>query len=118
MQFEDLEFLTKQNAIRTNGSSTASEAQLASDSLLDYIGKLVDQRMDDPKDDLISKLVREQVKQTFTRHLNDVLLISMQVKPGHIERSDAVQIAFLLLVAGNATMVNMINLVRAFFETE
>lgn len=59
--FEDLEFLTKQNAVRTNGSSTASEAQLASDSLLIYIGKLVDQRMKDPKDDLISKLVLEQV---------------------------------------------------------
>lgn len=33
-----------------------------------------------------------------------------QVNKGVIERSDAVQIAFLLLVAGNATMVNMINL--------
>ena len=35
---------------------------------------------------------------------------ALQVKPGHISRDDAVQIAFLLLVAGNATMVNMINL--------
>lgn len=61
-------------------------------TLLDYIGKLVDQRAQKPEDDLISKLVTEQVK------------------PGHIERSDAVQIAFLMLVAGNATMVNMINL--------
>jgi hypothetical protein len=34
-----------------------------------------------------------------------------QLIPGHIEKSDAVQIAFLMLVAGNATMVNMINLV-------
>jgi fungal nitric oxide reductase len=61
--------------------------------LLNYIGDLVDKRMADPKDDLISKLVLEQLK------------------PGHIEKSDAVQIAFLLLVAGNATMVNMIALV-------
>ena len=36
---------------------------------------------------------------------------SVQVKLGHLSRSDAVQIAFLLLVAGNATMVNMIKLV-------
>jgi hypothetical protein len=36
-----------------------------------------------------------------------------QLNPGHIEKSDAVQIAFLLLVAGNATMVNMINLVTS-----
>lgn len=61
--------------------------------LLDYLANLVDQRMQDPKDDLISKLVIEQVK------------------PGVIEKADAVQIAFLLLVAGNATMVNMITLV-------
>ena len=61
--------------------------------LLDYIAKLVDLRSEEPKNDLISKLVVEQLK------------------PGHIEKSDAVQIAFLLLVAGNATMVNMIALV-------
>ena len=50
--------------------------------------------MAEPKDDLISKLVVEQLRR------------------GHIEKSDAVQISFLLLVAGNATMVNMIALVR------
>ena len=61
-------------------------------TLLDYIGKLVDQRSKEPMDDLISKLATEQVE------------------PGHIEHSDAVAIAFLMLVAGNATMVNMINL--------
>ncbi|UKZ54429.1 hypothetical protein TrVGV298_008237 [Trichoderma virens] len=83
--FHDLEYLTHQNAIRTNGSSTAR-------GLLDYLTKLVDQRIQEPKDDLISKLVVEQVK------------------PGVIEKADAVQIAFLLLVAGNATMVNMIAL--------
>jgi fungal nitric oxide reductase len=61
--------------------------------LLKYLDKLVNQRLTAPKDDLISKLAVEQVK------------------PGHIDKSDAVQIAFLLLVAGNATMVNMIALV-------
>lgn len=63
--------------------------------LLDYLATLVDQRLDEPKDDLISKLCTEQVK------------------PGIIGKADAVQIAFLLLVAGNATMVNMIALVSA-----
>lgn len=62
-------------------------------TLLDYIGDLVEKRSIEPKDDLISKLVTEQVN------------------PGHIERSDAVAIAFLMLVAGNATMSNMIALV-------
>jgi len=90
--FEDLEFLTQQNAIRSNGSGTATEASNANKTLLDYIGGLVDQRSKEPKDDLISHLVTEQVL------------------TGQIERADAVQIAFLMLVAGNATMVNMINL--------
>ncbi|GKT72138.1 cytochrome P450 [Colletotrichum tofieldiae] len=102
--FEDLEYLTQQNAIRTNGSGTALQAQSANQyailhpiaktlrELLDYLAKLVDQRSIEPKDDLISKLVVEQLR------------------PGHIEKSDAVQIAFLILVAGNATMVNMIAL--------
>ncbi|KAK2777215.1 cytochrome p450 55a3 [Colletotrichum kahawae] len=90
--FEDLEYLTQQNAIRTNGSGTALQAQAANQELLDYLANLVDKRSEQPKDDLISKLVVEQLR------------------PGHIEKSDAVQIAFLLLVAGNATVVNMIAL--------
>ena len=59
------------------------------------MGGLVDKRTQEPKNDLISTLVTEQVK------------------PGHIDKEDAVQIAFLLLVAGNATMVNMIALVSS-----
>ncbi|KAH6887490.1 cytochrome P450 55A3 [Thelonectria olida] len=90
--FEDLEYLTQQNAIRSNGSGTAQEAAAANQELLNYLANLVDKRLEEPKDDLISKLVVEQLKL------------------GNIEKSDAVQIAFLLLVAGNATMVNMIAL--------
>ncbi|RFU82112.1 cytochrome p450 55a1 [Trichoderma arundinaceum] len=90
--FDDLDYLTRQNAIRTNGSSTAREASSANRGLLDYLTDLVDQRIQEPKDDLISRLVVDQVN------------------PGVIEKADAVQIAFLLLVAGNATMVNMIAL--------
>ncbi|KAK7428056.1 hypothetical protein QQZ08_005488 [Neonectria magnoliae] len=90
--FEDLEYLTQQNAIRSNGSATAQEAAAANQELLNYLANLVDKRLEEPKDDLISKLVTEQLT------------------PGHIEKADAVQIAFLLLVAGNATMVSMIAL--------
>lgn len=111
--FEDLKYLTQQNAIRSNGSGTALQAQAANQyallflyrlhqiihtrlrELLGYLANLVDKRSAQPKDDLISKLVVEQLR------------------PGNIEKSDAVQIAFLLLVAGNATMVNMIALVSA-----
>lgn len=57
------------------------------------MGSLVDQRSAEPKDDLISHLVTTQL-----RH-------------GNLTKADVVQMAFLMLVAGNATMVNMINLV-------
>lgn len=90
--FQDLEFLTKQTAVRSSGSSNAREASAANQQLLDYMTELTDKRMQEPKDDLISKLVVEQVK------------------PGHLEKAEAVQMAFLLLVAGNATMVSMIAL--------
>jgi cytochrome P450 len=36
---------------------------------------------------------------------------NQQLNLGHIEKQDVIQIAFLLLVAGNATTANMINLV-------
>lgn len=56
--------------------------------------------MQEPKDDLVSQLVTEQVK------------------PGNLDKADAVQMAFLLLVAGNATMVNMMALVSAVPDSE
>jgi nitric oxide reductase len=89
---KDLPFLTQAAANRINGSATASEALNANASLLSYIAKLVDERSLSSKDDLISHLVTKQVI------------------PGHITKETAVQIAFLLLVAGNATMVSMIAL--------
>lgn len=92
MPLSDLHTLTTFAAIRSNGSATAAEASNANDELLKYMAKLVDQRLEAPKDDLISLLVNEQLK------------------PGHLNKDDVVQIAFLLLVAGNATMVSMINL--------
>lgn len=90
--FTDLPYLTRQAAIRSNGSATASEAGGASQELLDYLRRLVEKRMEAPTDDMISKLVTEQLSQ------------------GKLEKDDVVQIAFLTLVAGNATMVNMIAL--------
>ena len=61
--------------------------------LISYLTELANKRNKEPKDDLISQLVTEQVQK------------------GNLDMGDAVQMAFLLLVAGNATMVNMISLV-------
>ena len=88
--FADLPFLTKAAAIRSNGSATASEASSANATLLQYIGNLVSERLVSPKEDLISLLVTQQLKQ------------------GNLTKDDVTQIAFLMLVAGNATMTSMI----------
>ncbi|KAK4247548.1 cytochrome P450 [Corynascus novoguineensis] len=90
--FEDLEFLTQQNEIRTNGSATAREASAAAEELVRYLTRLAEKRMEEPRNDIVSELMTEHVKK------------------GNISKEDAVQTAFLLLVAGNATMVNMIAL--------
>ena len=78
------------HSIRTSNASGATEASKASRMLLFYLAKLVDRRTDKPQNDLISRLVIEQVK------------------PGHLTRDEAVHMVFLLLVAGNATLTNMI----------
>lgn len=88
----DLPMLTNFAAIRSNGSGTATEASNANAALLSYMGDLVTARLAEPKSDLISLLVTEQLL------------------TGHLTREDVVQIVFLLLVAGNATMVSMIAL--------
>ncbi|KAH7351171.1 cytochrome P450 55A1 [Rhexocercosporidium sp. MPI-PUGE-AT-0058] len=88
----DLPKLTNFAAIRSNGSGTATEASNANAALLSYMDSLVTARLSEPKADLISLLVKEQLI------------------PGHLTQADVVQIAFLLLVAGNATMVSMIAL--------
>ena len=61
--------------------------------LIRYLTELTDKRLQEPKNDIVSQLATDYVK------------------TGKLEKADAVQMAFLLLVAGNATMVNMISLV-------
>ncbi|KAK6213132.1 cytochrome P450 55A1 [Colletotrichum tabaci] len=52
--FEDLEYLTQQNAIRTNSSGPALQAQSAKQALLSSLVNLVNQRSIEPKYDLIA----------------------------------------------------------------
>lgn len=89
---KDMDFLSSCNAVRTSGSTTSGEAADASNELTAYLSTLVASKETEPGDDLISKLVVEQLR------------------PGHLQHQDLVQITFLLLVAGNATMTSMIAL--------
>ncbi|CAF4824608.1 unnamed protein product [Rotaria magnacalcarata] len=88
--YEDHEFLDTCNAIRTNGSATSAESSQASKNLMDYLGRLVDKKMQNPTDDIISRLAIEQVK------------------TGKLTHDELVAMSFLLLVAGNATTANTI----------
>ncbi|KAH7189926.1 nitric reductase [Fusarium oxysporum] len=76
-----------------------SYSSAANKELFDYVANLAANRLEEPQDDLISKLCTEQVK------------------PGNIEKADAFQISFLLLVAGNAMLVNMISLELCRYDT-
>jgi len=89
---EDTERLIHFTAVRSNGSSTARQASSASQELVDYLSDLLSRKEKNLGDDLISKLIVEQVR------------------PGHLDREDLVQVSFLLLVAGNATVASMISL--------
>ncbi|WKT45386.1 Cytochrome P450, B-class [Fusarium oxysporum f. sp. vasinfectum] len=91
---KDVDYLTQCNATRTNGSATASAAQDANIELLDYFSKLVDKKIESPEPS------------------NDVIgsLVSNELANGQLDKKDVVQLSFLLLVAGNLTMINMIAL--------
>jgi nitric oxide reductase len=85
---EDMPFLLTCNSIRTSASATAAEAMTASTDLNVYLDRLVRQKEEAASNDFISKLAREP----------------------SLDHDDVVQITFLLLVAGNVTLANMIAL--------
>lgn len=90
--FEDYRFLSNNVAVRASGSSTARDAAAAQEELTNYMNNLVKEKEHNPGSDLISEVIQQHMKQ------------------GDISRDQLVAHAFLLLVAGNATVASMINL--------
>ncbi|KAK8023463.1 cytochrome P450 monooxygenase 55A1 [Apiospora marii] len=88
----DVERLSRDSEIRNSTSRNAAET--ANLELQKYIAGLVKQKMQDqePGDDIISKLVEEQLK------------------PGHLTEDQVATLAFLVLTAGNAALINSIAL--------
>jgi cytochrome P450 len=72
--------------------STPQQAVEALEGMLDFMGHLIDQKDADPGDDLLSKLVEEQLR------------------PGLLTRDELVAMSQLLLTAGHETTANMIAL--------
>lgn len=90
--FEDYAMLSGNIAMRSSGSSNARDAAAAQKELTDYMERLVDSKVKTPANDVLSKVARD--------HLAS----------GQMDREQLVAHAFLLLVAGNATLASMINL--------
>lgn len=89
---KDMDLLMGMNAVRTSGSTTSAEAANASRDLTNYLDDLVKSKIARPGDDIISNLLNKEVQ------------------TGQLSHEDLVNMIFLLLVAGNATMVNLIAL--------
>ncbi|KAF6261839.1 cytochrome P450, nitric oxide reductase [Scenedesmus sp. NREL 46B-D3] len=90
--FEDYHMLSSNVAVRASGSSNARDAAAAQEQLTRHMAGLVSQKEQQPSKDLISEVVQSQLK------------------PGKITREQLVAHAFLLLVAGNATVASMVDL--------
>lgn len=71
---------------------TAEQAAAAEADMVQYFEQLIDLKIDAPSNDLISRMVHEQVL------------------PGHYARRDLVSLSRLLLVAGHDTTAGMISL--------
>lgn len=87
---KDVERLSKHSEVRNTTARDAAES--ANNELNDYMRGLVQQKIQQPGDDVISKLLNEQYKQ------------------GNLSEDDVTTLAFLVLTAGNAALINSIGL--------
>ncbi|MFF3493254.1 cytochrome P450 [Streptomyces sp. NPDC002795] len=80
-------------------SSTPEDTVAATDQLLELLGGLLEKKVTEPADDLLSRLAQEQLK------------------PGIRSRDELAKMALLLLTAGHETSANMIALGTAALLT-
>ena len=90
--YDDRDVFEKNTRAMINHKSTKEEVQAAVGAVYGYLDALVSRKQASPGDDLISRLVREELE------------------PGHIERRELVTIALILLVGGHETTATMIGL--------
>ncbi|QIW98332.1 hypothetical protein AMS68_003850 [Peltaster fructicola] len=87
---KDIPVLSQDSEVRTSTSRNAAET--SNSNLQEYMRKYVQMRMQNPQQDLVSHLVQGPLQQ------------------GELELEDVVELAFLVLVAGNAALINSIAL--------
>ncbi|MPY44416.1 cytochrome P450, partial [Streptomyces phyllanthi] len=90
--YRDHAFFQQANSVLVSRDCTPEQAKTARLELQDYLDSLVEAKEREPGDDLISRLVIEQVR------------------PGHLTRAELCSTAVLLLLAGHEPTSNMISL--------
>jgi cytochrome P450 len=90
--YEDRALFHELSVSLNDGKASGAESAAAMDRLLGYIGELVDRKDAEPTDDLLGRLVVEQLR------------------TGGMSRDEITKMVRLLLVAGHDTTANMIAL--------
>jgi len=87
--YEDHQFFHEATRIQFGSKSTPAEVRKSLDDLFNYLDALITRKDREPQDDIVSRLVVEQLK------------------PGHVDRLTLINIVRLLLSAGHQTTQNM-----------
>lgn len=90
--YEDHTFIIDCAAARHGLRQTPQEAESKARALADYVRRLIDEKEARPTDDMLSRVIAEQVL------------------PGHLSRDDFAEIGAMILRAGHDTTTNMIGM--------
>jgi cytochrome P450 len=90
--YEDHEFIIACAAARHGLTQSVEEAERRARELAEYVGRLIDARMAEPRDDMLSRIIAEHVR------------------PGHLSRDEFAEIGAMILRAGHDTTTNMISM--------
>jgi cytochrome P450 len=88
--YEDHPFIIDCAAARHGLKQTPEEAEVKARALAAYVGRLIDERTREPRDDMVSRVIAE--------HVNT----------GHLTRDEFAEIGAMILRAGHDTTTNMI----------
>jgi cytochrome P450 len=89
--YADHDFFQANSKILIKTTTTAEQARVATQQLMDYLDRLIGAKLAHPADDLLSTLAE-------------------RVRTGELPRREAVNMGMLLLIAGHETTANMIAL--------
>src|SRR4051812_5500210 len=95
--YEDSDLFQQVSGAMLSRLSTAEQAVEAANAMQDLLGRTVDEKIRNPQDDIISRLVVEQMQ------------------PGELSRGEILNMCQLLLVAGHDTTANQIALSTLIF---